>query len=233
MRAFEVPPAIEPLRAVYPPAELIMTAIREGNRDARYAMARLWLSEGIPYAFKDRPGLYESLRRWLAYQLNVQAKEITVVGSGRQGFCLSPGKIVGRPFGNHSDLDLTAISPRLLGILVTAFERWYKEYMAGAVSPRTDWERKRWDENKESVPLGLRRGFIDPHKIPNWNRYPEAQMIAQTMYLAHEKLKITLNAPAVRHLRVRVYRDWDSFMRQMAINLENLAIIANRRTQVP
>jgi len=232
MRAFEVSPAIEPLRAVYPPAELIMTAIRGGNKDARYAIARLWLSEGIPYAFKDRPGLYESLRRWLACQLDVQAKEITVVGSGRQGFCLSPGKNIGRPFGDHSDLDLTAISLRLFGILVATFERWNKEYMARAVSPRNDSERKRWDENKESVPTGLRRGFIDPHKIPTWNRYPEAQMIAQTMYVAHEKLKNTLNAPAVRHLSVRVYRDWDSFIRQMAINLEKVAIIANRSNQV-
>jgi len=223
MRAFEVSPAIETLRSTYPPAELIMTAIRGGNRDARYAIARLWLSEGIPYAFKDRPGLYESLRRWLSCQLGLQAKEITLVGSGRQGFCLSPGKDIGRPFGGHSDLDLTAISLRLFGILAAAFESWNKDYMAGAVSPRNDRERKHWDENKKSVPFGLRRGFIDPHKIPTWNRYPEAQMIAQTMYSAHEKLKNTLNAPAVRHLSLRIYSDWDSFIRQMAINLERIA----------
>jgi len=233
MKAFEVSPAIEPLRAAYPPAELLITAMREGNRDARQAIARLWLSEGVPFAFKDRPGLYESLRRWLAAQLDIQAKEITLVGSGRQGFCLSPGKNIGRPFGKHSDLDLTAICPRLFGILVGTFERWNRDYTIGAISPRNDLERKHWDENKESVPIGIKRGFIDPHKIPNWNRYREAQMVAQTMYVAHEKLKNTLDAPAVRRLSIRVYHDWDSFIRQMALNLRNAAIIANGYSQVP
>jgi hypothetical protein len=224
MRAFDVSPAIEPLREVYPSADAIITAVRGGDRDARYAIARLWLSEGIPYSFKALPGLYESLRRWLALRLEVQAKEITIIGSGRQGFCLSPGKDLGRPFGDHSDLDLTIVSPRLFRILAAAFERWNKEYMAGAVSPRNDKERKRWDQNTESVPSGLIRGFIDPHKIPTWNRYPEAQMIAQAKYVAHEKLKVTPAAPAVRELSIRVYRDWDSFIRQMAINLESVAL---------
>lgn len=70
------------------------------------------------------------------------------------------------------------------------------------------------------MPSSLARGFIDPHKIPTWSRYPEAQMVAQALYEAYEKLKVTPDAPAVRKLSVRVYRDWDCFIRQMAINLE-------------
>jgi hypothetical protein len=49
-------------------------------------------------------------------------------------------------------------------------------------------------------------------------------MIAQALYEAHEKLKATPDAPAVRKLSVRVYRDWDCFIRQIAINLEAAAI---------
>jgi len=223
MRAFEVSPVLEPLREVYPSAEAIIRAVREGDREARYALAGLWLSEGIPYSFKARPGLYESMRRWLARKLGVCAKEITLVGSGRQGFCLTPGANLGRIFGEHSDLDLTVISSRLFGNLVSAFKRWNADYTNGHVSPRNERERIFWNANKESVPSGLTRGFIDPHKIPTWERYPEAQMIAQTKYLAHEMLKATPNGPAVRNVSFRVYRDWESFVRQMAISLRSIA----------
>jgi hypothetical protein len=111
----------------------------------------------------------------------------------------------------------------LFGSVRAAFARWDEDYASGAVSPRHARERELWDANRESVPSAVARGFIDPHKIPTWDRYPEAQMIAQTMYTAHEKLKVTRDAPAVRKLSVRVYCDWDSFIRQMAINLESVA----------
>jgi hypothetical protein len=226
MRAFDVSPALEPLREVYPSAEAILAAAREGDRDARYAIARLWLSEGIPHSFKTRPSLYESLRRWLARRLEVQAKEITLVGSGRQGFSLSPGPDLGRPFGEHSDLDLTVVSKSLFQRLEAAFVRWNADYSAGSIAPRHERERALWEANREAVPSGLTRGFIDPHKIPTWNRYPESQMIGQALYEAHEKLKVTPDAPAVRKLSVRVYFDWDSFVRQVAINLESAAATA-------
>jgi len=226
MRPFEVSPALEPLREVYPSADAILVAAREGDRDARYAMARLWLSEGIPYSFKARPGVYESLRRWMARRLDVHAKEITLVGSGRQGFCLSSGADLRRPFGEHSDLDLTVVSESLFQRMQAAFVRWEGDYAAGIVAARRERQRAFWEANKKSVPCGLARGFIDPHKIPTLDRYPEAQMIGQVMYEAHEKLKVTRDAPAVRKLSVRVYRDWDSFVRQMAINLESVAAAA-------
>ncbi|OGD19402.1 MAG: hypothetical protein A2W03_15075 [Candidatus Aminicenantes bacterium RBG_16_63_16] len=225
MRPFEVSPALEPLRDVYLSADAILVAAREGDRDARYAMARLWLSEGIPYSFKARPGLYESLRRWLARRLDVHAKEITLVGSGRQGFCLSPGADLRRPFGEHSDLDLTVVSESLFQRMQADFVRWEGDFAAGSVAARRKRQRALWEANRKSVPRGLARGFIDPHKIPMLDRYPEAQMIGQVMYEAHEKLKVTRDAPAVRKLSVRIYRDWDSFVRQMAINLESAAAI--------
>lgn len=223
MRPFDVSPALEPLREVYPSADDILAAARGGDRDARYAIVRLWLSEGIPHSFKARPSLYEALRRWLSLRLDVYAKEITIIGSGRQGFCLSPGSVLGRPFGEHSDLDLTVVSESLFRRLEAAFARWNADYAAGSVAPRHERERVHWEANKDSVPSALARGFIDPHKIPIWSRYPEAQMIAQAMFEGHAKLKVTPDAPAVRKLSVRVYRDWNSFVRQMAINLESAA----------
>jgi hypothetical protein len=71
--------------------------------------------------------------------------------------------------------------------------------------------------------LQLERGFIDPHKIPNRDRYPEVRAIAQALYEAHEKLRATPGAPDVRKLSVRIYRNWDCFIRQLVINLQAAA----------
>ena len=136
---------------------------------------------------------------------------------------MSPGPTLRRPFGDHSDLDFAVVSKDLFERLEAAFKRWIGNYAGGNVHPRHERERALWEANKNSVPSGLGRGFIDPHKIPTWNRYPEAQIVGQAKYEAQEKLKATPNAPAVRNISVRVYRDWDSFVRQMAINLESVA----------
>jgi hypothetical protein len=222
MRPFDVSAVLDPLTEVYPAANVLLEAAKAGDRDVRYALSRLWLSEGIPFAFKTRPGIYEALRIWLARRLNVQAKQITLVGSGRQGYSLSPDQNVGRPFGAHSDLDMTVISSSLFQRLREAFCRWEEDYAQGVVHPRHEHEKALWDNNKLYCPLGLERGFIDPHKIPTWSRYPEAQAVIDALWSVHEKLKATPDAPSVRKVSMRVYREWNTFVRQMAINLEAL-----------
>src|SRR3990172_9093625 len=131
MKPFDVSAVLDPLTEVYPPAEVLLGAAKAGNQDARYAISRLWLSEGIPFAFKARPAVYEALRIWIARRLDVQAKEVTIVGSGRQGYSLSPDQNAGRPFGQQSDLDMTTISVRLFERLRDAFGRWEKDYKQG------------------------------------------------------------------------------------------------------
>jgi hypothetical protein len=74
------------------------------------------------------------------------------------------------------------------------------------------------------LPSNVARGFIDAHKIPYWNRYPEAQRVGQTLSIAIKKLKSSRMAPKVHRLSLRAYRNWDSFIRQMAISLEAIAL---------
>ena len=222
MRSFDVSALLHPLTEVYPSVGVLLEAAKAGDRDVRDAISRLWLSEGIPFAFKARPGIYEALRTWLARNLNIHAKEITLIGSGRLGFSLSPDQNIGRQFGPQSDLDMTVISPSLFQRLRDAFSRWEQDYTQGTVHPRHERERMWWDENLSYCPRNLERGFIDPHKIPILSRYPEAQTVANVLWRVHEKLKSTPEAPNVRKVSLRVYRDWDSFVRQMAKNLESI-----------
>ena len=219
MKPFKIPTALESFIDAYPDAQTILKAIKAGDQDTRYSLARLWLSEGIPHCFKSQPAIYESMRLWLSRQLPVHAKELTLIGSGRQGFSLSPNEHFGRPFGEHSDLDWSAISPALFKQLKGAFKRWRNDYITGAVLPRNDQERGYWEENAKKVPINLAHGFIDPYKIPTFNQYSEAQIVLDVLYRAHKKLKATSEAPRIRRVSLRVYRDWDSFIRQLSINL--------------
>jgi hypothetical protein len=220
MQAFKVPPALSRFVDPYPSLHEIIEALRVDDRDVRYALARLWLSEGIPFAFKSSPAIYDALRLWLARNIGVESKEVTLIGSARQGYSLSPDVTGGRVFGPQSDLDLSVISAALFERVSNAYARWQDDYTRGLVQPRHEREKHFWDENARACPVGLAHGFIDPHKIPIWSRYPEAQTILNTLWRGLEKLKATNGAPNVRKLSLRVYSNWDSFVRQVAINLE-------------
>jgi len=223
MQPFEVPTELSGFVHTYPAAQDVLTALQSRRPDVRYSIARLWLSEGIPFAFKANPSLYEALRIWLARRFDIQAKQITVIGSGRQGYSLSPNATLGRVFGAQSDLDMSAISSTFFERLKQAYLRWERDYSGGLVQPRHTRERDLWNENKRFCPLGIAHGFIDPHKIPTWWRYPEAQATLDGLWRAHEKLKTTAGAPTLRRISLRVYIDWDCFVRQIAISLEAAA----------
>ncbi len=58
-------PPLAALNGVYPASEEVLHAAALGPRE-RSVVARLWVSEGIPFAFRECPALYEEARTWLA-----------------------------------------------------------------------------------------------------------------------------------------------------------------------
>jgi len=218
MRPFDVPRTLDSVTDPFPSPDLLLSTIQAGGKLGRTSLAQLWLSEGIPFAFKSRPGVFDALRNWLGQQLHIHAKSITVVGSARIGFSMS-GKDYGRSFGPSSDLDLAAVSLVLFSRLETAFQRWAADYSAGRSTPKSNIEKGYWDENLEVGRRGIRRGFVDANKIPLRDAYPDAKAIAQALYLAHMKLRRTEAAPPLRRVSLRVYRDWDSFVDQVSRSL--------------
>jgi hypothetical protein len=50
------------LRKAFPDAEALGAAVRGGKRHGQEILARLWLTEGIPFAFQDNPSVYEEMR---------------------------------------------------------------------------------------------------------------------------------------------------------------------------
>jgi hypothetical protein len=187
----------------------------QNSWDDVQAVARQWLTEGIPYAFIDNPFLYEAIRAWLAKNIQVNPKEITLIGSARLGYAISTGK----KFSPNSDLDLTCISDSIFKTFISVFQQWKQDYEDGRIHPDPYYIRKYWDDNLENVPNNIRHGFIDTNRVPNLSQYPVARMFNNTLWLLKAKLDITSGAPKIRKGSLRIYKDWNSFITQLALNL--------------
>ena len=218
MEPFKNPASIKELTSPYPDPKKLLEAARSGGEPVRTALARLWLSEGIPYAFRSCPVIYESVRSWLSAQLGVHAKEISMRGSARLGASLAPQKI-GKPFDKSSDLDIFIVSNCLFESLREDFCRWSYDFESGKLAPSKSEERY-WRDNNARGPDWIIRGFIDAKKIPSLSNYPTAQKINQAMWRLVEKLKVTTNAPKPKEASVRCYSSWDNFVQQVSLELK-------------
>jgi len=206
------------LTGPYPEAELLIEVAKAAHRRDHHSIARLWLTEGIPFAFRDAPALHEAARAWFARCLGVHPKEVTLIGSARIGFSLARNTL-GKPYGEHSDLDFSAISSGLFHEVRRTFEAWAHDYTHRVVVPRNNPERGYWESNLDFGYTNIPKGFMDPNKIPLWKRYPVAQNIAQCCWGMRRKLSRMRGAPIVPRVSVRVYRDWAAFIDQLVVNL--------------
>jgi len=218
MEPFRIASPLVKLIDVYPEPEVVLEAARRGGEQARIALARLWLSEGIPFAFRGCPAVYESIRSWLSVWLSVHAKEIGVAGSARLGASLAPNKL-GKPFGSTSDLDIFIVSSSLFAALQEEFRKWSFDFESGKITASNDREASFWRDNNARGPKLFSRGFIDQKMVPNLPEYPVTKKISQGMWLLVEKLRITPSAPNPKQASVRCYSSWDSFVRQISLNL--------------
>ncbi|MCT7319500.1 hypothetical protein [Klebsiella quasipneumoniae] len=218
MEPFKVSPHLSTLLDSYPDVQLIIDAAKNGGNPSKEAIARLWLSEGIPFAFKKSPALYEVVRVWLGTRLNVDPKEIHLSGSARIGQSLAPAKL-GTVFGSHSDLDLFVVSESLFDNVTADFNNWSYDFETGSVQPNNDTEGRYWVENNTRGQKNLQRGFLDSFIVPNRDAYPTIKKISQSMWLLKQKLDVTDDAPSIKSASVRCYKNWDSYVRQVVLSL--------------
>ena len=220
MKPFKAPVSLENVVSPYPAPKELLDAVHGGGESTRMVLARLWLSEGIPYAFRVSPAIYESVRFWLSTRFeDVHAKEISVTGSARLGWSLAPQKL-GKPFDESSDLDIFVVSNPLFQKLKNDFCHWSSDFESGRLRARSKYEQELWNDNKTRGAKLIGRGFMDNWLIPNFSNYPTATKMSDTMSRLVEKLKATPNVPSPPKASVRCYSSWDSFVRQMLLNLD-------------
>lgn len=184
----------------------------------------LYFTEGIPYAFKDNPLLYEKIRNWLAYNLNIDDKQITIIGSARIGYSLSPDKIA-KKFCDQSDLDFLIVSSDIFKKLVKDFEKWVNNFKLEIQKRNTINEyQAKLLQNIETLDSSIPRGFIDIKMIPNIKNNSFISLYNNLMWQVIERLKITNNAPRPKKASIRVYSSWKNCLLQMTKNLNYLFI---------
>ena len=212
---------ISGLSEPFPGSEELCAVLQGRPRVEQEIFTRLWLSEGIPYAFQSCPAVFEYIRGWLGQVLDVHPKEITLIGSARIGYSLAPLPKFGSKFSQKSDLDFSVISSSLFQRLIRDSHLFSKDYRNARIQPRNKRERDFWDANLKLFTRNIRKGFLDSKKIPNYAHYPTAQTINETMWLLVERLKVTANAPTIQKASIRTYQNWESFVNQVSLNLHS------------
>lgn len=151
------------------------------------------LIDGVPFAFRDSPADYDLLRTTLAAALQLSADAMTVVGSGRIGFSLSPEKY-GAPFLPESDLDVAVVSAELFDIA------WFDLLRLGRKYFRLHKSVRAWvDTHKENH---IFFGFIIPDFLPG------AVAISPTWFRTFKGLARNPSL-ADRDVNGRLYRTWN------------------------
>ena len=219
---FRIKPPLAALRCAYPAAEHVLQAVALGRRE-RAVVSRLWVSEGIPFAFRECPALYEEARTWLAEKLDLDPKEISLRGSGRLGYSLAPQRW-GDAYNPHSsDLDVFAVSERLFGRFREDFERWSDDYSKHKIVPKSN-EKKYWMDNQQRGPKNICKGFLDSWMVPNRCVYPTFRKTNNQLEILWKKLHQTDVGPKPnKKITLRCYRDWRAYECQACINLKSVA----------
>jgi hypothetical protein len=216
---FTVNPELSQLIHPFPSADEIKKVLSTGTRLDSDIVIRLWLTEGAPFAFRNCPAIYEYIRGWLASRIEINSKQITLIGSARIGYSLSPPPEYGKPFNDKSDLDFSIVSTEYFTKLSETFNEFSSDYKLGKVVPKSEIEKLMWGANIEFGERNIPLGFFDTKKIPNNNQYPLVQKINDSLWRLHEKLKLTPEAPIVKRVSVRVYRDWQILINRVSQNL--------------
>jgi len=162
--------------------------------------------------------LYEGIREWMGMRLQIHPKNITLIGSARIGYSMSPMPAFGREFGPSSDLDFSAVDDKLFSSIVANYFDWESDVDAGRAVPHNAREKRFWDDNLKRLPDNVARGFIDPYKIPTLLKYQKVVAVMEMLFLLQERLKVTPDAPRVRLTSLRIYRDWNSFFQHLSLN---------------
>ena len=220
MHPFKLTAGAEELTNVYLSSSALKNFFIKASDRERLGIIRLWITEGIPFVFKNNPILYEEVRSYIAYYLNISPKEVTIVGSARVGYSLT-NKEWGREFiPSKSDLDFAIISNSLYNDLVKDFQQWVKDITLYETKPNSPDQMIRWLEAIKTVDNNIPKGYINVKQLYGTKKYKTVQKCKQTMYELKKKLEKTLNAPAIHDSSIRIYSNWAKCIKQLEINFK-------------
>lgn len=184
-----------------------------------YRFARLWMSEGVPFVFRDMPMAYERGREAMARVLDEDPKHISMTGSGRLGFSLAPSKF-GTPYSKKSDLDLFVVSEKLFEEMKMDAMLFLSRLESGEAVPRSHVEQMHWENIQSTFPSQIAWGFIDQKNIPLVARYPAALRASNALVqFSYRAVGNARGGALYSGASLRVYRNWDRAIGQIGGSL--------------
>jgi hypothetical protein len=171
----------------------------------------LWLTEGIPFAFKDKPYLYQLIRSKLAEGLEIHAKDISLVGSARTGFSF-------HKFDENKNLkDFSTTAGSDLDLFIVS-----KDYFDKIVDEIKDWLNNK-EQKVQTIIRQKNFGFLDTWHIPNTHIVTKKINSCATTLNSwlHENNYPVINQKP-KWAGVRIYKDWQAVTKQNSLNLRKL-----------
>lgn len=185
------------------------------------SLIRHFIVNNKPYAFREKPMLYEQMTQYVADKLNITATEIKLIGSAKTGFSISPPPDYGKEFGSHSDLDFSIVSSKLFEELEMEFANWVDLYESEEIKPSNPTEEKYWKQNVDSGNGQIEKGFIDTKFIPNREPFLLTRTINNSMWHIKNSLEINHKIVLTR-ATASVYKDWNSFAARLNRNTRHV-----------
>jgi len=102
-----------------------------------------YVFQGVPYVFRNQPETVTLLFRHLRSALDLTEQNITIVGSAKIGFSLSPHNFP-RNFSDESDIDVLIVDERLFDQVWSTVLKWhYPRRVSQLGSIDGGWARER------------------------------------------------------------------------------------------
>lgn len=218
MKSYTLSDTALKLKGTYLEPIEMSSAILNLTHEELYGFVQLWLTEGIPFLFRNCPFVYENMRLMLAKRISIHPKQITIIGSARIGYSMAPIEF-GRAINNNSDLDFTIVSESIFENCKTEFLSWESDFNNKIVLPKNEKERNYWIANVKHVPGNIYRGFINTYNVPSYPQYPTITQINDSSWRLIKATRKILNDFNIAKISFRVYKDWDHFINQMVFNL--------------
>lgn len=178
-----------------------------------------FIVNNVKFAFKNEPLLYENLTQYLGDKLNISKDKIKLIGSAKTGFSISPNPDYGKKFSEKSDLDFAIIDEGIFSQAVMEYKQWKKNFDNGIYPQQL--QNKYWKDNFENLKHQCKRGFIDTYKIPNYTEFKTTQGIDNSLSLIVSNLN-TYHNIKVKNASARIYKDWNTFFKQLRLNTESV-----------
>ena len=185
------------------------------------SFVRHFIVNNIPFAFRDKPILYEQITQYIADKLQISPTEVKLIGSAKTGFSISPLPDYGKTFGQHSDLDFSIVNEDLFYKLEDEFIIWSDLFETKQIKANNNTEENYWFQNLESGSRQLKYGFIDTHFIPNREQFITTKKIHNSLWLIQFYLD-EKHGIKVKNASVSIYKNWQSFSGRLNRNTESV-----------